>query len=176
MGLCVVALYGLANRRLGVSGAWPAAVVAPIERWRGERWRVEFLAALVAGALIAGLLGSATRLTGYRFCPPRCPPGCYCRCSPTAVWRHRAGDPAAPRLGGTGMAPARNQLAARRARGQRPGRQRQVNHTTGTGEMPPLSQGRREHGVTASARIFAVPEHQEPCLRPGGSAATLRVR
>jgi uncharacterized protein len=32
MGLCVVALYGLANRRLGVSGAWLAAVVAPIER------------------------------------------------------------------------------------------------------------------------------------------------
>jgi uncharacterized membrane protein YedE/YeeE len=65
MGLCVVALYGLANRRLGVSGAWLAAAVAPIERWRGERWRVEFLAALVAGALAAGLLGWATRLTGY---------------------------------------------------------------------------------------------------------------
>ena len=63
MGLCVVALYGLANRRLGVSGAWLAAVVAPIERWRGERWRVEFLAALIGGALAAGVLGSATRLT-----------------------------------------------------------------------------------------------------------------
>jgi uncharacterized membrane protein YedE/YeeE len=65
MGLCVVALYGLANRRLGVAGAWLAAVVAPIERWRAERWRVEFLSALIAGALAAGLLGSATRLTGY---------------------------------------------------------------------------------------------------------------
>jgi uncharacterized protein len=65
MGLCVVALYGLANRRLGVSGAWLAAVVAPIERWHGDRWRVEFLGALIAGALAAGLLGSATRLTGY---------------------------------------------------------------------------------------------------------------
>jgi uncharacterized membrane protein YedE/YeeE len=65
MGLCVVALYGLANRRLGVSGAWLAAVVAPTERGRPERWRVEFLAGMMAGAAIAGLLGSATRLTGY---------------------------------------------------------------------------------------------------------------
>jgi uncharacterized protein len=65
MGLCVVGLYGLANRRLGVSGAWLAAVVAPVERWRGERWRVEFLVALIAGAAAESLLGSATRLTGY---------------------------------------------------------------------------------------------------------------
>jgi len=65
MGLCVVVLYGLANRRLGVSGAWLAAVIAPIEGWRGERWRVEFLAAMIGGALVAGMLGSATRLTGY---------------------------------------------------------------------------------------------------------------
>jgi hypothetical protein len=65
MGLCVVGLYGLANRRLGVSGAWLAAVVAPIEGWRGERWRVEFLAALAGGALAEGLLSSVTRLTGY---------------------------------------------------------------------------------------------------------------
>ena len=65
LGLCVAALYGLANRRLGVSGAWLAAVVAPIEGWRGERWRAEFLAAMTGGALAAGVLGSATRLTGY---------------------------------------------------------------------------------------------------------------
>jgi hypothetical protein len=51
LGLCVLALYGLANRRLGVSGAWLAAVVAPIEGWRGEHWRVEFLIALTTGAL-----------------------------------------------------------------------------------------------------------------------------
>jgi uncharacterized membrane protein YedE/YeeE len=60
LGLCVAALYALANRRLGVSGAWLAAVVAPIERWRAE-----FLAAMTGGALAAGVLGSATRLTGY---------------------------------------------------------------------------------------------------------------
>jgi hypothetical protein len=65
LGLCVAALYGLANRRVGVSGAWLAAVVAPIEGWRGERWRAEFLAAMTGGALAAGVLGSATRLTGY---------------------------------------------------------------------------------------------------------------
>jgi uncharacterized membrane protein YedE/YeeE len=65
MGLCVVALYGLANRRLGVSGAWLAAVVAPAEGWQGERWRTEFLAGMIGGALAAGMLGSATRLTGY---------------------------------------------------------------------------------------------------------------
>jgi hypothetical protein len=65
LGLCVAALYGLANRRLGVSGAWLAAVVAPVEGWRGERWRVVFLAALIGDALAAGVLGSVTRLTGY---------------------------------------------------------------------------------------------------------------
>jgi uncharacterized membrane protein YedE/YeeE len=65
LGLCVPGLYGLANRRLGVSGALLAAVVAPVEGWRGERWRAEFLAALIAGALVAGLLGPAMRLTGY---------------------------------------------------------------------------------------------------------------
>jgi len=66
----VVALYGLANRQLGVSGAWLAAVVGRIERWpaqrrRAERWQAEFLAAMIAGALVAGLVGSATRLTSY---------------------------------------------------------------------------------------------------------------
>ena len=65
LGLCVLALYWLANRRLVVSGAWLAAVVAPIEGWRGEHWRVEFLIALITGALTAGLLGSATQLTSY---------------------------------------------------------------------------------------------------------------
>ena len=49
LGLCVLARYGLANRRLEVSGAWLAAAVAPIERQRGERWRVEFLIALIGG-------------------------------------------------------------------------------------------------------------------------------
>lgn len=65
MGLCVVALYGLVNVRLGVSGSWLATAVAPMERWRGERWRVEFLMALVAGAGLAALLGSGFQLSLY---------------------------------------------------------------------------------------------------------------
>jgi uncharacterized protein len=65
VGLCVVALYGLANLRLGVSGAWLAATVAPMERWRGERWRVVFLVGLIAGALLAALLGPAVSVHGY---------------------------------------------------------------------------------------------------------------
>jgi uncharacterized protein len=75
LGLCVAALYGLANRRLGVSGAWLAAVVAPAERWRGERWRVQFLVAMIAGAAAEGLLGSATHLTGYPVLSRSLPPG-----------------------------------------------------------------------------------------------------
>lgn len=73
LGVCVAALYGLANRRLGVSGGWLAAVVAPIEGWRPERWRVEFLAAMIGGALVAGVLGSATKLTGYPVLPGTVP-------------------------------------------------------------------------------------------------------
>lgn len=73
LGLCVVALYGLANLRLGVSGAWLASVVAPLEGWRGERWRVEFLAALVAGSLAAAALGGGFRLSLYGAQPPGLP-------------------------------------------------------------------------------------------------------
>jgi len=58
IGLCVVALYGLANRRLVVSGAWLAAVVAPIEGRRGEHWRVEFLIALITGALTVAMVAT----------------------------------------------------------------------------------------------------------------------
>ena len=65
VGLCVLALYGLANLRLGVSGAWLAATVAPVERWQGERWRVVFLVGLIAGALLAALLGPPVSVHGY---------------------------------------------------------------------------------------------------------------
>ncbi|MGI9157009.1 MAG: YeeE/YedE family protein [Marmoricola sp.] len=64
IGLCVVALYGLANARLGVSGAW-LATVAPIEGWRPEAWRVWFLASLVAGCLAAAVLGPPVQVHGY---------------------------------------------------------------------------------------------------------------
>ena len=51
------------SRRLGVSGALLAAVVAPVEGWRGERWRVEFLAAVIVGALVAGGAVARTRIS-----------------------------------------------------------------------------------------------------------------
>ncbi len=75
IGLCVVALYGLANVRLGVSGSWLAATVAPIEGWRGERWRIEFLGAMVAGAVLAGVLGGGFHLSLYGPLPPGLAPG-----------------------------------------------------------------------------------------------------
>jgi xanthine/uracil permease len=65
VGLCVLALYGLANARLGVSGAWLAATVAPVEGWRGERWRVVFLGGLLGGSLLAALLGTGVAPHGY---------------------------------------------------------------------------------------------------------------
>ena len=64
VGLCVVALYGLINARLGVSGAW-LATLAPLERWRPEPWRRGFLLALVAGSALAAVLGPPVRLHGY---------------------------------------------------------------------------------------------------------------
>jgi uncharacterized protein len=64
VGLCVVALYGLINARLGVSGAW-LATIAPAEGWRPEPWRRGFLAALVGGAVVAALLGPPIEVHGY---------------------------------------------------------------------------------------------------------------
>jgi xanthine/uracil permease len=64
VGLCVVALYGLMNARLGVSGAW-LATIAPMEGWRPEPWRKSFLAALVAGAVLAAVLGPPVSVHGY---------------------------------------------------------------------------------------------------------------
>jgi xanthine/uracil permease len=64
VGLCVVALYGLINARLGVSGAW-LATLAPAEGWRPEPWRRTFLLALVGGAALAAVLGPPVALHGY---------------------------------------------------------------------------------------------------------------
>jgi uncharacterized membrane protein YedE/YeeE len=64
VGLCVVALYGLINARLGVSGAW-LATIAPVEGWRPEPWRRTFLAALVGGAVLAAVLGPPVTVHGY---------------------------------------------------------------------------------------------------------------
>ena len=64
VGLCVVALYGLINARLGVSGAW-LATLAPAEGWHPEPWRRLFLAALVGGSLVGALLGPPIDVHGY---------------------------------------------------------------------------------------------------------------
>jgi hypothetical protein len=64
VGLCVVALYGLINARLGVSGAW-LATLAPVEGWRPELWRRTFLLALVGGCLLAAVLGPPVSVHGY---------------------------------------------------------------------------------------------------------------
>ena len=64
VGLCVVALYGLINARLGVSGAW-LATIAPAEGWKPEPWRRTFLLALAGGCVVAALLGPPVRVHGY---------------------------------------------------------------------------------------------------------------
>src|SRR3954453_2947815 len=64
VGLCVVALYGLINARLGVSGAW-LATLARGGGWRPEPWRRTFLLALVGGSALAAVLGPPVSLHGY---------------------------------------------------------------------------------------------------------------
>ncbi|HEX8971593.1 YeeE/YedE family protein [Oryzihumus sp.] len=64
IGLCVVAMYGLANVKLGVSGGWLQLLFALQGRRVTEPWRIWFNTGLVVGAVLAGVLGS-TALHGY---------------------------------------------------------------------------------------------------------------
>ena len=65
MGLCVVALYALANRPLGATTAY-AETFKFLRRRRFESWRVWFFAGLIGGAVAAGLLrGGISGTTGY---------------------------------------------------------------------------------------------------------------
>lgn len=64
IGLCVVALYGLAGVKLGVSGGWLQLVNVLGRRPVSEPWRLWFLVGLVVGALAAAALG-AGRVSGY---------------------------------------------------------------------------------------------------------------
>lgn len=64
IGLCVVALYALANVKLGVSGGWLQLVYAVQRRPLSEPWRLSFLVGMTGGALLAGAIG-ARRVSGY---------------------------------------------------------------------------------------------------------------
>ena len=62
MGLCVVALYALANKPLGATTAYSET----IRLFRGvtfDAWRVWLLIGFVAGALVAALLGPGIEFT-----------------------------------------------------------------------------------------------------------------
>ncbi len=65
VGLCVVALFGLANAKVGVSGGWLQLVLLAQRRPVTERWRLWFNGGLVVGAIVAALLGSGLALRGY---------------------------------------------------------------------------------------------------------------
>ncbi len=64
IGLCVVALYALANAKLGVSGGWLQLLLVVQRRTVTEPWRLWFTGGLVGGAVLAALLGTA-RTRGY---------------------------------------------------------------------------------------------------------------
>lgn len=58
IGLCVVAMYALANAKLGVSGGWLQLEFALTGRRVTEPWRLWFTGGLVLGALLAAGLGT----------------------------------------------------------------------------------------------------------------------
>ena len=65
VGLCVVALYGLGNVKLGVSGGWLQLVLRAQGRPVSEPWRLWFLGGLVGGAVLAAVLGPPVAVRGY---------------------------------------------------------------------------------------------------------------
>jgi uncharacterized membrane protein YedE/YeeE len=64
VGLCVVALYAVANLKLGVSGGWLQLVLAVQRRPVSEPWRLWFVLGLAIGAVLAARLG-ARHVSGY---------------------------------------------------------------------------------------------------------------
>jgi len=64
IGLCVVALYALANVKLGVSGGWLQLVLLAQRRRVTESWRLWFTGGVVGGAILAAFLGTG-HVSGY---------------------------------------------------------------------------------------------------------------
>jgi len=64
IGLCVVALYALANVKLGVSGGWLQLVLLAQRRRVTESWRLWFTGGVVGGAILAAILGTG-HVSGY---------------------------------------------------------------------------------------------------------------
>ncbi len=62
MGLCVVALYALANRPLGATTAY-SETVRLVRGMRFDAWRVWLLGGFFAGAFIAAVLGPGIHFT-----------------------------------------------------------------------------------------------------------------
>lgn len=65
IGLCVVAMYGLLNVKLGVSGGWLQLLHLARGARVTEGWRIWFNAGLVGGAAMAALLGTGASAAGY---------------------------------------------------------------------------------------------------------------
>lgn len=66
IGLCVVALYALANQRMGVTTSYAQFVVLFRDRFKIEAWRLWFFAGLAGGALVAAFLrGGPAPSLGY---------------------------------------------------------------------------------------------------------------
>ncbi len=65
IGLCVVAMYGVLNVKLGVSGGWLQLLFLGTGRGVTESWRIWFNGGLVGGALLAAVLGTGRAAADY---------------------------------------------------------------------------------------------------------------
>ena len=65
LGLCVVAIRGLLNARLGVTGAFSEVIDRVGRRSLGFDWRGWFLFGLVAGGLVFALVRGDAGFEGY---------------------------------------------------------------------------------------------------------------
>lgn len=86
LGLLVVALYAVANKLLGATGAYCQVINLARDRVAAEIWRVWYFVGLFVGAAIAVALGSGfTLTTSYGAMGSACPWPSSSRCSPVAA-------------------------------------------------------------------------------------------